>query len=97
MTVSGTVRLPLHGPKGELRGALLDDGTALRLGPKEAAAFAELLRPGAVLAASGDCVETAEGRCITVCEIGTAGGGALTPVKSPKQASREAAASDRAA
>src|ERR1700759_943406 len=35
--VSGDVRLPLHGPKGELWGALLADGTVVRLGPKEAA------------------------------------------------------------
>src|SRR5262249_38276037 len=33
----GVVRLSLHGPKGELRGALLEDGIVIRIGPKEAA------------------------------------------------------------
>jgi hypothetical protein len=47
MTVTGTVRLSLFGPKGELRGALLDDGNIVRLDAKEAANFAEWLRPRA--------------------------------------------------
>jgi len=96
MTVSGTVRLLLHGPKGELRGALLDDGTALRIGRKEAVAFADLLRPGAVLAASGDGVETADGRSVAVREIGPANG-TLSPVNSRKHTPRDDGASDRAA
>src|SRR2546425_448248 len=33
---AGTVRLSLYAPKGELRGVLRDDGTVLRIGPKEA-------------------------------------------------------------
>src|SRR5207244_11757748 len=36
MKVEGTVRLSLFGPKGELRGALLTDGTSIRVGPNEA-------------------------------------------------------------
>ena len=46
MTTDGTVRMSLFGPKGELRGALLSDGTVLRVGPKEAEHFAALLAPG---------------------------------------------------
>jgi hypothetical protein len=42
----GVVRLSLFGPKGELRGAVLQDGTVVRIGPKEAASLAELLCPG---------------------------------------------------
>src|SRR5882724_5876258 len=33
MQAEGTVRLSLFGPKGELRGALLNDGTLVRIGP----------------------------------------------------------------
>ena len=49
MDAEGTVRLSLFGPKGERRGALLEDGTVVRISPKEAASLAELLRPGARL------------------------------------------------
>jgi hypothetical protein len=38
MEAKGTVRLSLFGPKGELRGALLADGTILRLSPRSARA-----------------------------------------------------------
>jgi hypothetical protein len=51
MEAKGTVRLSLFGPKGELRGALLADGTILRLSPKEAKDVAGLLAPGTTVAA----------------------------------------------
>lgn len=66
MESEGTVRLSLFGPKGELRGALLGDGTVVRIGPKEAAAFAALLRPGARLAVRGNGLVTDHGRVIAV-------------------------------
>lgn len=53
MTADGIVQMSLFGPKGELRGALLSDGTVLRVGPKEAEQAAALLAPGAKLAARG--------------------------------------------
>ena len=37
----------LSGPKGELRGALLADGTSLRMPPHAAAALASYFAPGA--------------------------------------------------
>ena len=70
MTVTGEVRLSLFGPKGELRGALLADGTAVRIGPKEAKDFAALLKPGAALAVAGDGIETSHGRVIRAKELG---------------------------
>jgi hypothetical protein len=39
MNVQGKIVLPLFGPKGELRGALLDDGTSLRMPPHAAESF----------------------------------------------------------
>jgi hypothetical protein len=80
---AGIVRRGLHGPKGELRGALLEDGAVLRLGPKEAARVAALLSPGARLAARGWLTEVPEGRVLEVEEIG-ADMAALAPVKPPK-------------
>lgn len=70
MTAEGTVELSLFGPKGELRGALLSDGTVLRIGPKEAEHVAALLAPGAMVAARGDGLQTKHGRVIHVDEIG---------------------------
>lgn len=69
--VAGVVRLSLHAPKGELRGALLQDGSIVRIGPKEAHRFAELLQPGAAVAVRGDGLETPYGRVVEGREIGS--------------------------
>jgi hypothetical protein len=70
MEAEGIVRLSLHGPKGELRGALLEDGTIIRIGAKEAASIAELLRPGASVAVRGEGLSTTHGRVIAAEDIG---------------------------
>lgn len=83
MTAVGQVRLSLFGPKGELRGALLTDGTVIRIGPKEAKEFAELLKPNAAIAVSGDGIETSHGRVIHAKKAGTEIG-RLLPIKEAK-------------
>jgi hypothetical protein len=83
MTADGTVQMSLFGPKGELRGALLSNGTVLRIGPKEAEHFAALLAPGAKLAARGDGLQTRHGRVIHALEIGP-DPERLKPLKKPK-------------
>ncbi|GLH80236.1 hypothetical protein SSBR45G_51450 [Bradyrhizobium sp. SSBR45G] len=70
MDAAGTVRLSLFGPKGELRGALLTDGTVVRIGPKQAADVAGLLAPNAALAVRGDGIETRFGRIVHAREAG---------------------------
>jgi hypothetical protein len=67
--VTGTVLLSLHGPKGELRGALLDDGTSLRMPPHAAEALQVYLEPGARVQAWGDMVENGYGRTLEVSDI----------------------------
>jgi hypothetical protein len=84
MEAAGAVRLSLFGPKGELRGALLADGIAVRVDPKAAKHCAALLRPGAALAARGDGLLTAYGRVIPAKEIGS-DLSHLHPVKPPKR------------
>jgi hypothetical protein len=69
MDASGEVVLSLFGPKGELRGALLDDGTSLRMPPHAAAALAEYLSPGAHVQAWGHGIRNKHGRTIEVHEI----------------------------
>jgi hypothetical protein len=62
--------MSLFGPKGELRGALLENGDVIRVGPKEAARIDTLLRPGSPLAACGEGLESAHGRVVSAAEIG---------------------------
>jgi hypothetical protein len=66
---SGQVVMSLYGPKGELRGALLDDGTSLRMPPHAAAELAAYLAPGAHVQAWGQGVKNRYGRTIEVDEI----------------------------
>jgi len=64
------LRLSLFGPKGELRRALLQEGVVVRLGPKEAASVAGLLRPGSRIAVRGPSLHTKHGRVVAAEEIG---------------------------
>ena len=54
MDVEGQVQATLRGARGEVNGAVLADGTILRLPPREAERFATLLQPGQTVAARGD-------------------------------------------
>lgn len=69
MEASGSVVLPLFGPKGELRGALLDCGTSLRMPPHAAAELASYLAPGALVQAWGHGIRNRRGCTIEVDEI----------------------------
>jgi hypothetical protein len=69
MDVQGEVVRSLYGPKGELRGALLDDGTSLRMPPHAAAELANYLVPGAHVQAWGHGVRNKFGRTIDVHDI----------------------------
>lgn len=85
MEASGVVRRALHGPRGELRGTLLADGTVIRLGSKDAERFADMLgKAGSPLAVRGDGVVLGDlGRAIKAHEIGLTLA-ILQPVKGSK-------------
>jgi hypothetical protein len=68
--VSGHVRMSLHGPDGDVNGALLDDGTMLRLPPPEAYRFANLLQPGQLVYVSGATMASPLGKVVDVEAIG---------------------------
>lgn len=70
--IRGLVRMTLHGPDGDVNGALLDGGAIVRLPPREAARFADLLQSGKTLAAAGRESKTAVGLVIDAREIGPA-------------------------
>ncbi len=66
----GRVRMALHGPEGDVNGALMDDALILRLPPPEAYRFASLLQPGQIVVAEGTELVTAMGRVMEVRQIG---------------------------
>ncbi|MFL9999624.1 MULTISPECIES: hypothetical protein [Paraburkholderia] len=69
MDVQGEVVMPLYGPKGELRGALLEDGTSLRMPPHAAAELVAYLTPGAHVQAWGRGVRNRVGCTVDVHDI----------------------------
>jgi len=66
----GRIRMVLHGPQGEVNGALLDDGTVLRLPPSEAYRFAALLQPAQTVVVTGTGFANAIGKVLQVWQIG---------------------------
>ena len=66
----GRIKEQLHGPRGDLNGALLEDGTIVRLPPPEATRLADQLAVGATLYARGVGVQSPLGRLILARAIG---------------------------
>ena len=69
-SVQGKVQRPLYGPAGDVNGALLEDGTTVRIGPREAYQVATLLTPGQILTVQGWALTTAYGRVIDTQAVG---------------------------
>jgi hypothetical protein len=70
-TYNGRILTALHGKRGEINGALLEDGTVLRLPPPEAERFEAWLRAGQTISVRGPILDTALGRVIDVQAIGS--------------------------
>lgn len=70
LQAQGTIRMQLHGPRGELNGVLLSDGTMVHLPPPVAAQHAAELQPGKTLAVQGHGVANDLGRSIAARAIG---------------------------
>jgi hypothetical protein len=70
MSAQGIVKRPIHGPKGETRGAVLEDGRIIRLPPHEAERFSDLLVKGARISAAGEGATTSFGTVVEAREIG---------------------------
>jgi hypothetical protein len=73
ISAQGRVQAVLHGKRGEVNGAILEDGTTLRLPPREAERFAALLTPGQSINVQGNGIVTPLGRAIDVQAIGQVG------------------------
>jgi hypothetical protein len=69
--VQGSIRMSLHGARGEINGVLLADGTVLRLPPEAVSNMGSLLQPGRVVVAQGDELSNPIGRVVEVRAIGS--------------------------
>jgi hypothetical protein len=79
MQTAGAIRAVLYAPRGEVEGAVLDNGTIVRIAPHASAEFSTLFQPGAAISASGYGTQNEFGRAFEVTQIG-ANGQALTSV-----------------
>jgi hypothetical protein len=70
LEVEALVRRKLHGPNGETRGVLLDDGTTVVLPGHGCEDLAALLSPASWLTVSGEGLVTEMGKVITADQIG---------------------------
>lgn len=70
LEASGPIKAQLHGPRGELNGVLLQDGTIVRLPPPEAERLRASLAPGRMLTAKGAGYAGPLGRVIAAQAIG---------------------------
>jgi hypothetical protein len=71
-SVQGRILQVLHGPRGDANGAILDDGTTLKLLPPAAWQTASLLQPGQSVVAQGWSVSNSYGRVVEVQSIAPA-------------------------
>jgi hypothetical protein len=83
LSAQGTVKTTLYGPRGEINGAVLSDGTVVHLPPPEAQKQADLLAAGKTLAVQGDGYAGPLGRAIDARQIGP-DDAHLVPVAGPR-------------
>lgn len=82
LTAQGRIKAALHGRQGEVNGALLEDGTIVRLPPPEAQRLAAQIAPGATVYVEGRGYAGPLGRVIAARAIGPAAG-STTPIAAP--------------
>jgi hypothetical protein len=71
-TVQGRILQLLHGPPGDANGAILDDGTTLKLPPPTAWQLVSLLQPGQSVVARGWSLSNSYGRVVELQSMGSA-------------------------
>jgi hypothetical protein len=69
-TISGKIAAQLHGKRGEVNGAVLDNGIILRMPPLEAERMQGLMQPGQLVTVRGITLKTALGTVIDASAIG---------------------------
>lgn len=71
LEAQGVVKAQLHGPRGDLNGVLLQDGTIVRLPPPEAQRREAALAVGKTVFVQGDGLASPLGRVVAARTIGT--------------------------
>jgi hypothetical protein len=69
-TISGKIAAQLHGKRGEVNGAVLENGIILRMPPPEAERMQGLMQPGQPVTVRGTTLKTALGTVIDASAIG---------------------------
>lgn len=82
MTAQGTVKAALYGPRGDVNGVLLDNGTIVRLPPPEAARLGDQLKAGQTVAVRGHGFSNNLGTVVMARAIGPSAD-KLTELKPP--------------
>jgi hypothetical protein len=70
-TITGKIAFQLHGKRGEINGAVLDNGTVIRLPPPEATRLEAIIQPGQSLTVRGAMLKTALGTVVDAAAIGS--------------------------
>jgi len=83
MSLNGRVQTSLYGPAGDLNGAVLYDGTIVRMPPREACQFASLLAPGQTVTVRGWALNTSYGRVVDAWTVGPTSAPMTTPPLTP--------------
>ena len=73
MQAEGKIKALLHAPRGEIEGAVLDNGTIVRIAPHASEQFMSIFQTGAAISARGYGTQNEFGRCFQPTEIGAAG------------------------
>lgn len=79
----GDVKAPLYGPRGEMNGVLLADGTVVHMPPPEAQRLAQTLAVGKPVVVRGEGYAGPLGRALDAREIGS-DAAHLVPVAGPR-------------
>ena len=82
LSATGKIKEVLHDPRGTVNGALLEDGTVVRLPPPEAKRLADTLAVGKPLTVRGDGIASPLGRVIMARQIGP-DATSLTEIRGP--------------
>lgn len=80
----GHIERLLHGPKGNVHGALLDDGVIVRFPPHAAPELGRLLTVGKPVAVEGRWIDTAHGAVVHADAIGATADAVKPMPKKPK-------------
>ena len=81
--ITGQVKSPLYGPRGEVNGVLLADGTEVRLPPPDAAKLGDAIASGKTVTVRGEAMDSPLGKVMLARAIGP-DANSLTQIAMPR-------------